>query len=309
MLFTDFELSENKTNNNYCLLFIVCLFSATIYIILVQLWKKMTQKEYLNQIEEQLLLYEDLQNPVVQAWNNACKMTEIDESSPIYLLGEHLASLPWFNEVKNPYHNGVHTAQVIHSGVFLLNLEKENDSFKDVNWLKITPYFIIALMFHDYKHLGRKNKFPFEMEQIAVDELSIYLSLNENFYNFWSERLEFDIEQKISEIIELVKSLILATEVSESTPYHREEYLKKGKDVDILSSLHLLMSEADLLPSVLPVLGKRNAVGLAAELELPMIAQNTGRIGFLKSVKYVSFASEKIEIQKMIDNEILELLK
>lgn len=274
--------------------------------------KKMSQSYTLESVERDLQIYESVENPVTLAWENACEILSISKDSAYFQLGDYFSHLSWFNEVKNKYHNGVHTAQVIHSGAVLLSLEKENNPFViDPHvFEKAAPYYLIALMFHDYKHTGKTNKSPFELEEFSCEQFTRIVLLDEAFYNFWIE-IEFDIDDKLSFIHSIILNFILATEVTKATKEYRNNYLKEKNDnsIEAFSVLSMLMAEADLLSSVLPDIGKVNGRKLAEELDIPVIATSAGRIGFLKEVKYVSFASEKLKIQESINNEIIELLK
>lgn len=274
--------------------------------------------ERLKKIEEELAEYENIANPVQVAWAKSCNMLNITTNTALFQLGEHLAKLSWFKKESptaknhNPYHNQVHTAQVMHSGAVLWNEELESNPILTKSGAKkIAPYFLIALMFHDFKHPGRVNNSPFELEQMSIDAFRDYVIFDKNFYDVWEDTLEFEIDESLADIMSIVSSLICATEVSEATKYHQKSYLeaKEQGEINFWAVAHLLMSEADLLASVLPNLGRENGQKLADELNNPVIAKPTSRIGFLKSVNYVSYAAQKLEIPQMIEADIVELLK
>lgn len=253
----------------------------------------------------------ELENPVQLAIANASDILNIPKNTAHFVFLDLLSKNPWFAQETNPYHNGVHTAQVIHSGAFLLAIEKQkNDKLIDEPMLvKMMPYFLLALMFHDYKHPGGANKFPFEIEKISFNELSKIILFDSAFYDVWEDSLEFEIDEKLPEILQVVEFLIMSTEVSVATPERVKLYLKEIGDgeIEAFTILSLLMSEADLLTSVLPDLGKDNGEKLAKELNLPVIATDFGRGSFLKKVKYVSLASQELGIQEMIDKEIKDI--
>lgn len=275
----------------------------------------MTEKYTLVDIEKELAVYEDpqLEDPVESAWHNACSVLEILPNTAHYLLGKQLTKQKWFKERVNPYHNGVHTAQAMHAGAILWSIEKQTNNLfldKDVA-SKIEPYFLIALMYHDFKHPGRANKHPFEIEQKSFDELSKFILFDDEFYNVWEDQIEFELDEDLKQILTIIVNLILSTEVQVATKDCIDKYLKEKEieQMEVFTAFSLLMSEADLLTSVLPNIGKENGKKLALELNVPVIATNLGRANFLKNVKYVSFAAQSLEIQKTIDEEITELLK
>lgn len=266
----------------------------------------------LKSIEEKLKFYGTVTNPVEVAWRDVCEIHSIEDGSAYFQLGDFFSKMAWFTESSNAYHNGLHTAHVLYSGAVLLSLEiKENPLILDKNVFdRITPYFLIALMFHDYKHNGKTNKTPFELEEASCDEFSRILLLNEDFYNLWSE-IEFDIQDNLKHIKSIISVLICATEVATATKECQNVYLqeKEDKNMESFSAMSVLMSEADLMASVLTETGIENGKKLAEELNFPAIATSAGRLGFLKSLKYVSFAAESLKIQEAIDNEINELKK
>ena len=275
----------------------------------------MIEKYTLAEIEKEMAIYEDpqLENPVELAWHNACSILEILPNTAHYLLGKQLTKQDWFKERVNPYHNGIHTAQVMHAGAILWNIEKQtNNILLDKNvGDRLAPYFLIALMYHDFKHPGRANKHPFEIEQKSFDALSKFLLFDDEFYEVWEDKIEFELDEGLKQICTIIVNLILSTEVQIATKECIEKYLKEkeSEQMEVFTAFSLLMSEADLLTSILPNIGKENGKKLALELNTPVIATDLGRAGFLKTVKYVSFAAQSLEIQKTIDEEITELLK
>ncbi len=275
----------------------------------------MIEKYTLAEIEKEMAIYEDpqLENPVELAWHNACSILEILPNTAHYLLGKQLTKQDWFKERVNPYHNGIHTAQVMHAGAILWNIEKQtNNILLDKNvGDRLAPYFLIALMYHDFKHPGRANKHPFEIEQKSFDALSKFLLFDDEFYEVWEDKIEFELDEGLKQICTIIVNLILSTEVQIATKECIEKYLKEkeSEQMEVFTAFSLLMSEADLLTSILPNIGKENGKKLALELKTPVIATDLGRAGFLKTVKYVSFAAQSLEIQKTIDEEITELLK
>ena len=261
----------------------------------------------LENLEKTLSSYQNSNLPVTESWKNSCNILNIEEDSGWFKWGMELAKSKWFLTPSNPYHDNVHTAQVMHSGAVLLSSEIDNNPYidkEDVN--KIAPLFLTALMFHDYAHNGKTNTFPFELENESFKALEHIILFDEDFYKAWSEEIEFELTESLSVILSIVSSLIQATEVTVATPTWKGRYkdrvasIKSGEIFDSLEIVFKLMSEADLLPSALPNLGRDNGKKLAEELGMVIVGSPIGRLGFLKTLDYSSYAAKALELDKMV---------
>lgn len=254
----------------------------------------------LEKLEKELEFFENLKNPVQVAWHKILSENNINAESFWHEFGAICAAHPWFKDVDNPYHNAVHTAQVMWSGNILASEVGIEDKNK---WL---PKFILALMFHDINHNGKFNAFPYQLEIIAGETFETYLLEEKHLKTLWIENATSE-DGDLKNLIGFVKRLIMGTEVSTDVPKNIKDY-EENKNHTLLQTLLVLAQEADVLPSALPRVGKKNGELLAVEWNNPKVASDSGRLGFLNMIKYVSDAAKTLEIPKMIQvqKEVLE---
>lgn len=249
--------------------------------------------QMLNKLEKELEFFENLENPVQVAWHKILSDNGISAKSFWHEFGAICAAHPWFKEVKNPYHNGVHTAQVMWSGNILVQAADLED--KEI-WL---PKFILALMFHDINHNGKSNAFPYQLEIIAGDIFETYLLEEKRLKILWDESSKIE-DGNLNELVSFVKRIILGTEVHTDVPKNIEDY-ENSNAPSLLQTLLVLAQEADVLPSALPNVGRKNGELLAAEWNNPLLASHKGRLGFLNMIKYSSVSAHSLEIPQMIN--------
>jgi hypothetical protein len=202
-------------------------------------------------------------------------------------------------EVEPSYHSRKHFIEVCLSTHLLV---LQNDSIRDqnYNWF-LSPdecwYLLLSAMAHDVGHLGRPNHSAYEQEMLAIDHLERFLD---------SKSLT---NQSICKAI--TKQIILSTE-----PRDRSSLISRVQSSNILSSqdkLGMLMVEADLLASVLPIKGVELGIKLSNEI-IPQdealanfIKSSEGRLSFLKSVAFLSAQSHLLGMGQILGMAILKI--
>ena len=197
------------------------------------------------------------------------------------------------------YHSRKHFIEVCLSTHLLV---LQNDSIRDqnYNWF-LSPdecwYLLLSAMAHDVGHLGRPNHSAYEQEMLAIDHLERFLD---------SKSLT---NQSICKAI--TKQIILSTE-----PRDRSSLISRVQSSNILSSqdkLGMLMVEADLLASVLPIKGVELGIKLSNEI-MPQdealanfIKSSKGRLSFLKSVAFLSAQSHLLGLDQILGMAILKI--
>ena len=134
---------------------------------------------------------------------------------------------------------------------------------------------------HDFGHDGSINKSPFELEKRSIANTRLFIS-------------ESEIETALKNFINTqIEPIILATD-----PSCLKKILTKFQDKSCsptkIDCLCMLMVEADLLASTLPISGKMLGELLAKEWMLTnpagavMVASNQGRLRFLEHIRFIS---------------------
>jgi hypothetical protein len=154
---------------------------------------------------------------------------------------------------------------------------------------------------HDFGHDGSTNKVPFELEKSSIEKTRIFLGQNSS------------APGAIKELETKIESIILATD-----PSFLGALLAKltgpTANPTRIDCMSMLMVEADLLASVLPMHGKLLGKLLGQEWEssnpqaAASVASDQGRLKFLE---YVRFISPHAIMLKMDDirNQSIEQLK
>ena len=197
------------------------------------------------------------------------------------------------------YHSRKHFIEVCLSTHLLV---LQNDSIRDqnYNWF-LSPdecwYLLLSAMAHDVGHLGRPNHSAYEQEMLAIDHLERFLDT------------KCLTNQSICKAI--TKHIILATE-----PRDRNSLISRVQSSNILSSedkLGMLMVEADLLASILPIKGVELGIKLSNEI-MPQdealanfIKSSKGRLSFLKSVAFLSAQSHLLGLDQILGVAILKI--
>lgn len=198
------------------------------------------------------------------------------------------------------YHSRKHFIEVCLSVHLLISQNNFIQGVGDKSWF-LNPdecwYLLLAAMAHDVGHLGRSNQVPYEQEILAINYL-------ERFIDSRSFENKIICQQNI-------KQIILATE-----PSDRNGLISRVNSNDVLSTqdkLAMLMVEADLLASVLPIKGVELGKKLSDEI-MPhdkvlanIIKSSEGRLDFLNSVAFLSAQSHLIGLDQILKEAILNL--
>lgn len=187
----------------------------------------------------------------------------------------------FFTENKNAYHNSLHTARVLKSIELLLAnetmLQKES----------IVELLFVAALFHDYGHLGRFNHGEAEQEKMAV-------------HLFENKALESNVFSE--DEIAVVGIIILATEVRSAVPQALGEYAEMTQWNPIVA-MKAIMCEADILSSVTHSCGIENGRLLAQEFNIQEFDTTEGRAKFLRTLSFVTAASQSLGLNDYLENE------
>lgn len=254
--------------------------------------------DFFTKMEDELNKFNRLNYPVAVAWNQIMLERGIGVNNPMHQFGNMCATHPWFEDANHPYHNAVHTAQVMYSAHALIQNSNVEVLKNNEKWL---PLFIIAMMYHDVGHNGKKNQFKAQLEMIAAEKFKIFVNANKKFKLHWEHFLAEEYGD-FNEMIGFVQKIILATEVSEEVPKNIENY-KQKETPDLMDTLLVLAQEADVLPSVLPNLGLENSKALAKEWNDESVSTKEGRLKFLNYMNYVSEPAKQLNIQSVIENQ------
>ena len=150
---------------------------------------------------------------------------------------------------------------------------------------------------HDCGHNGTINTSPFELEKKSISQVHHWL----NTTNY--------PPTKINALMNYVEPIILATD-----PKHFQTLLTKKIDQNHRTDLMaLLMVEADLMASILPVRGALLSRNLAMEWNqnypdmAKLVNSIEGRIGFLERVQFTSPHSQVLNISAIQKTHISQL--
>jgi hypothetical protein len=154
---------------------------------------------------------------------------------------------------------------------------------------------------HDFGHDGSTNKAPFELEKSSIEKTRAFLSQNSS-----APDLIRSLETKIESIILATDPSFLGTLLAKfSGP------IANFTKIDCMS---MLMVEADLLASVLPIHGKFLGKLLGQEWEssnpkaAASVSSDQGRLKFLEYVRFISPHAIMLKMED-IRNQSIELIK
>ena len=150
---------------------------------------------------------------------------------------------------------------------------------------------------HDCGHDGTINTSPFELEKKSIAQV-----------HHWLNTTNYPLT-KINELMNYVEPIILATD-----PKNFQTLLTKKIDQNHRTDLMaLLMVEADLMASILPVRGALLSRNLAMEWNqnypdmAKLVNSIEGRIGFLERVQFTSPHSQVLNISAIQKTHIRQL--
>ena len=149
---------------------------------------------------------------------------------------------------------------------------------------------------HDFGHDGTINTSPFELEKRSISHIKHWLSTT----NYPSTEM--------NGLLGYVEPVVLATD-----PKNFQTLLTKKINQNRTDLMALLMVEADLMASVLPVRGALLSRNLAMEWKqnYPDMAKSVnsieGRIGFLERIQFTSPHSQVLNISTIQQTHIHQL--
>lgn len=210
--------------------------------------------------------------------------------------GEHLAK----QNNEPDYHNRQHALEVL-SALYLLLEQHPQDCYaiNEPDWPDFSKeeklLLIIAALGHDFHHPGGVNQVAAEFEKISAAKVAEIMELNHIH----------------KQHIHLVSNLILATEFSEVSALHQSIANNLTLPLSFQLRASIVLTEADIFPSILPHHGKFLADKLSREWKKagvknrpdPCIEQNHQR--FLKLVRFSSPFSQKLQISELINAQLI----
>ena len=218
------------------------------------------------------------------------------ESNPYPKLCHDLAiCIDAFNssfESEPAYHSRKHFVDVCTGMSALLTQNIGSDEAKPLSPWTVSKedswLLLFAAIGHDYMHRGRINSVDYENELISLHGLQLFLDKHSDLGSEFKQNLMVKLHQ-----------LILPT-CFDFTPLLYEKINKGiGEPLDYLA---MLLTEADVLASVLPKRGKVLSKRLSLEwqdqnMELSnYVASKEGYEKFLQKVQFLSDQSKKLNV-------------
>ena len=154
---------------------------------------------------------------------------------------------------------------------------------------------------HDFGHDGSTNEVPFELEKSSIEKTYTFLSQNSSAPDL-IKKLETKVE-----------SIILATDPSFLGAL-LAKFTGSTANFTRIDCMSMLMVEADLLASILPIHGKLLGKLLGQEWEssnpkaAASVASDQGRLKFLECVRFISPHAIMLKMED-IRNQSIELIK
>lgn len=257
-------------------------------------------------------------NPLYTAWHMSCKYLQIDNIISQEFETALFENVHKFNNL-NSYHDQFHFAEVMYVSSYLLKHEFSNQ--EDIN--KNSFPLLLASMFHDFQHLGRPNKVPYELEIRSIDKMINYFK-DSNLDQLWIQQESVKTNQILNnfDLIEVMKKLIIGTEFKAEPELVRMDYgLKNNKNqssnCDVKTyRLKQLLIESDILLSCLTKTGFDKTNKILKELnqeKTPLQALNSWENFLipLKDKHFISNASKVLNINEQLSETIknIESLK
>jgi hypothetical protein len=195
-------------------------------------------------------------------------------------------------ESEPPYHSRKHFVDVCIGISTLLsqNLERGQAQqlspwtlSKEDSWL-----LLFAAIGHDYMHRGRINAVDYENELISLNGLQLFLENHSNFSADYKQNLMLALHR-----------LILPTCFDFTHLLYEKINQGMGDQLDCLA---MLLTEADVLASILPHRGKVLSRRLSLEWEdqnkelSQFVASKEGYDAFLQKVQFLSDQSKKLNV-------------
>ena len=204
------------------------------------------------------------------------------------------------------YHNRRHFIEVLNA--VLLLLAQETLLADDAQWPRDSwPHFnlrerlllIAAAIGHDFLHTGHINGHLEELEQISADNVQRILLANGASQDDAS----------------FLHALILSTDHAQLQKNHDQvRVIKPNQPLDALFRAKILMSEADVFPSLMPLHGRSLGVKLSNEWQHAGVvgafkaASPAGRAAFLGQVKISSPHAKTLGLDTLILMQVERLM-
>ena len=189
------------------------------------------------------------------------------------------------------YHNRRHAAEVLSAITLLLqqDLSLANPRAWPKFGLQQCLLLIAAAIGHDFLHTGNTHPLPGALEQMAADRSRDILKMH----------------QVATVDADVVHALIMSTDRREVLRNHAK--IKVGNSADPLLCMKILLSEADVLPSLLPTHGVYLSRQLALEWGAHDIEDakiHDDRIKFLKQVMISSPHAHLLKLDQLLAAQI-----
>jgi hypothetical protein len=195
-----------------------------------------------------------------------------------------------------PYHNLEHAREVF--AALLLFFSQEEKKKISKAWPPFDRHekllLLIAALGHDLMHPGRKNKFEAEIEEFSAIKIK-------------SIMLDHSVA---SADIDMVYHMVLATDASAVNKNHDLLLDEDTKLILFVERAKIILSEADIFPSLLPVHGLQLGLNLMHELKLTKakdcysLENLKFRLSFLKSVRLSSPYSKAFNLKEKIERQV-----
>jgi hypothetical protein len=153
---------------------------------------------------------------------------------------------------------------------------------------------------HDFGHDGSTNKVPFELEKSSIEKTRRFLSQT------------CSAPDLIKELEAKIEPIILATDPSFLSSL-LAKFTGPTANPTRIDCMSMLMVEADLLASVLPVCGKILGKLLGQEWEssnpkaAASVASDQGRLKFLEYIRFISPHAIMLQMEDIRNQSIQEL--
>jgi hypothetical protein len=206
----------------------------------------------------------------------------------------HNQSLDW----EPNYHSRSHFKDVcvalsllIQSQASIANSPSTHSAPSEEAWI-----LLFCAIGHDFGHDGTINTSPFELEKKSISHIK-----------HWLKTTNYP-PREMNGLLNYVEPIVLATD-----PKNFQTLLTKKIDQNRTDLMALLMVEADLMASILPVRGAMLSRNLAMEWNqnYPDIAKKVnsveGRLGFLERVRFTSPHSQILNISAIQQTHIRQL--
>ncbi len=190
-----------------------------------------------------------------------------------------------------PYHNRLHTADVLTAMALQLGIEARLSGWPDNDWLTAG---LLCAVGHDFMHAGGVNTVPCEIERRSCEQMRPLLTQHA-VDAMWQARVE---------------AAILCSDFSLAKQNHLQ--VQGSPFAWNQAWLNVLLNEADIMASSLPSHGPALSRSLAQEWALigfaphATVATLAGRQAFLRSVQFSSASSKVLAVQAQLQAQLTD---